>query len=49
MARLQVAHVEENTAAGGIELSAPQIERLNNLTPGCWRTRRSANIAIIEP
>jgi len=30
----RVARVEENTAADGIELSAEQIERLNNLTPG---------------
>ncbi len=29
----QVALVEENTATDGIELSAEQVERLNNLTP----------------
>ena len=36
----RVARVEENTAADGIELSAEQIERLNNLDSGRRRTPR---------
>jgi aryl-alcohol dehydrogenase-like predicted oxidoreductase len=44
----RVARVEENTAADGVELSAEQIERLNNLTPAAGHRHDEANMAIIE-
>src|SRR5215208_6654801 len=36
----RVSRIEENTAADGIELSADQIQRLNDLTPGHRRAPR---------
>ena len=44
----RVARVEENTAADGIELSAQQIERLNNLTPATGERHSEANMAVID-
>jgi aryl-alcohol dehydrogenase-like predicted oxidoreductase len=44
----RVARVEENTAADGIELSAQQIERLNNLTPAAGERHDEANMASID-
>jgi aryl-alcohol dehydrogenase-like predicted oxidoreductase len=44
----RVSRVEENTAADGIELSAEQIERLNNLTPATGERHEEANMAVID-
>src|ERR1700737_1366323 len=44
----RVARVEENTAADGVELSAEQIERLNNLTPAAGARHSEANMAVID-
>jgi len=44
----RVARVEENTAADRIELSANQLERLNNLTPASGDRHDEANMATID-
>jgi len=44
----RVARVEENTAADRIELSAEQIERLNNLTPAAGERHNQGNMAVID-
>src|SRR5438309_2859525 len=44
----RVTRVEENTAADGIELSAEQIERLNNLTPATGQRHEEGNMAVID-
>ena len=44
----RVARVEENTAADRIELSAGQVERLNNLTPAAGERHNEANMAVID-
>src|SRR5213079_1372545 len=44
----RVARVEENTAADGIELSAEQIQRLNNLTPASGERHNEASMAVID-
>ncbi len=44
----RVSRVEENTAADGIELSAEQIERLDNLTPATGERHEDANMAVID-
>jgi aryl-alcohol dehydrogenase-like predicted oxidoreductase len=44
----RVSRVEENTAADGIELSAEQIERLNNLTPATGERHEEGNMAVID-
>ena len=44
----RVSRVEENTAADGIELSAGQIRRLNNLTPATGERHDGANMAAID-
>jgi len=44
----RVARVEENTAADSIELSAEQVERLNNLTPAAGERHDAGNMAVIE-
>jgi hypothetical protein len=41
--------VEENTAADRIELSAHQIERLNQPHADRWRAARRGNLAVIDP
>src|SRR5213596_1696020 len=44
----RVSRVEENTAADRIELSAAQIQRLNNLTPAAGERHDEGNMAIID-
>jgi aryl-alcohol dehydrogenase-like predicted oxidoreductase len=44
----RVARVEENTAADRIELSAEQIERLNNLTPAAGERHEEGVMATID-
>jgi aryl-alcohol dehydrogenase-like predicted oxidoreductase len=44
----RVARVEENTAADRIELSAEQIERLNNLTPAAGERHEEGVMAAID-
>jgi aryl-alcohol dehydrogenase-like predicted oxidoreductase len=44
----RVARVEENTAADGIQLSADQLARLNNLTPAAGARHDEANMASID-
>ncbi|MEV6156851.1 aldo/keto reductase [Nonomuraea sp. NPDC052129] len=44
----RVSRVEENTAADGIELSAAQLDRLNNLTPAEGERHDEANMASID-
>ena len=44
----RVSRVEENTAADGLELSAQQIERLNNLTPAAGERHDEANMAAVD-
>jgi aryl-alcohol dehydrogenase-like predicted oxidoreductase len=44
----RVSRVEENTAADGIELSADQLERLNNLTSAAGERHDEANMATID-
>jgi diketogulonate reductase-like aldo/keto reductase len=43
-----VTRVEENTAADGIELSAEQIQQLNELTPATGERREQANMSAID-
>jgi aryl-alcohol dehydrogenase-like predicted oxidoreductase len=44
----RVSRVEENTAADGIELSAEQTARLNELTPATGERHDEANMSIID-
>ncbi|GDY68392.1 hypothetical protein SAV14893_077850 [Streptomyces avermitilis] len=44
----RVTRVEENTAADGVELSAAQLDRLNNLTPAAGERRDEANMASVD-
>ena len=44
----RVSRVEENTAADSIELSAEQIDRLNNLTPATGERHDEASMATVE-
>jgi aryl-alcohol dehydrogenase-like predicted oxidoreductase len=44
----RVSRVEENTAADRIELTAEQIQRLNNLTPAVGERHDEANMAVID-
>jgi aryl-alcohol dehydrogenase-like predicted oxidoreductase len=44
----RVAQVEENTAADGIELSAAQIERLDNLASAAGERHDQGNMAVID-
>jgi aryl-alcohol dehydrogenase-like predicted oxidoreductase len=44
----RVVRVEENIAAERIELSAQQIERLNNLTPAAGERHDAGNMAVID-
>ncbi|MFH8572464.1 aldo/keto reductase [Streptomyces sp. NPDC017993] len=43
-----VSRVEENTAADGIELTAAQIDTLNNLTPAAGATHEEAGMRLLE-
>ena len=44
----RVSRVEENTAADGIELSATQIQRLNDLTPATGERHDETNMAAVD-
>ncbi len=44
----RVSRVEENTAADQLELSAEQIERLNNLTPAAGERHEEAQMATVD-
>jgi aryl-alcohol dehydrogenase-like predicted oxidoreductase len=44
----RVSRVEENTAADAIELSAAQLNRLNNLTPAAGERHDETNMASID-
>jgi aryl-alcohol dehydrogenase-like predicted oxidoreductase len=44
----RVARVEENIAADGIELTAEQIDRLNNLTPAAGDHHNEAQMQMID-
>ena len=44
----RVSRVEENTAADAIELSAEQIQRLNELTPATGERHDAANMSVID-
>ncbi len=44
----RAARVEENTAADHVELSADQVERLNNLTPAIGERHDAGNMAVID-
>ena len=44
----RVSRVEENTAADGIELSAEQIARLNDLTPAAGERHDETNMSAID-
>src|SRR5713226_9493010 len=44
----RVSRVEENTAADGIQLSAEQIERLDNLPPATGERHEEGNMAAID-
>ena len=44
----RVARVEENTAADAVELTAEQIEKLNNLPPAVGDTHNEAGMRMLE-
>lgn len=44
----RVSRVEENIAADGIDLSAAQLERLNNITPASGERHNEASMAAID-
>jgi aryl-alcohol dehydrogenase-like predicted oxidoreductase len=44
----RVARVEENTAADRIELTADQLQRLNNLAPAAGERHDEANMAAVD-
>jgi aryl-alcohol dehydrogenase-like predicted oxidoreductase len=44
----RVSRVEENTAADSIELSAAQIERLDNLTPATGERHEESSMATVD-
>lgn len=44
----RVSRVEENTAADAVELSATQLDRLNNLTPAAGERHDEASMAAID-
>ena len=44
----RVSRVEENTGADQLELSAEQVERLNNLTPAAGERHEEAQMAVID-
>ncbi|MBT2225145.1 aldo/keto reductase [Nonomuraea sp. NEAU-A123] len=44
----RVARVEENTAADTVELTADQVDRLNNLTPAAGERHDETNMAAID-
>jgi aryl-alcohol dehydrogenase-like predicted oxidoreductase len=44
----RASRVEENTAADGIELSAEQIQRLDDLTPATGERHNETNMSVID-
>jgi len=44
----RVARVEENIAADGIELTAEQIDKLNNLTPAAGDHHNEAQMQMLD-
>jgi aryl-alcohol dehydrogenase-like predicted oxidoreductase len=44
----RVSRVEENTAADVIELSAEQVQRLNDLTPAAGERHDEANMSVVD-
>jgi len=46
--RKRVSRVEEDTAADGIELSAEQIQRLNDLPPATGERHDEANMSAVN-
>jgi len=44
----RVSRVEENTAADGVELSAEQIQRLNDLTPATGERHDETNMSTVD-
>ncbi|MGO9822814.1 MAG: aldo/keto reductase, partial [Solirubrobacteraceae bacterium] len=44
----RVTRVEENTAADSVQLTAAQIDRLNNLTPAAGERHDETNMANID-
>ena len=44
----RVSRVEENVAADSIELTAQQLEKLNNLTPPAGDHHNEAQMAMID-
>ena len=44
----RVSRVEENTSADSIELSAEQIQRLNDLTPAAGERHDEASMSVID-
>ena len=46
--RSTISRVEENTAADQLELSAEQLERLNNLTPAAGERHDEANMSVVD-
>jgi aryl-alcohol dehydrogenase-like predicted oxidoreductase len=44
----RVSRIEENTAADGIELSADQIQRLDDLTPATGERHDETNMSFID-
>jgi aryl-alcohol dehydrogenase-like predicted oxidoreductase len=44
----RVTRVEENTAADTIDLSAEQLQRLNDLTPATGERHDEANMAAVD-
>ena len=45
---MESARDQSFPAAAGIELSADQIERLNNLTPATGERHEEGNMAVID-
>jgi aryl-alcohol dehydrogenase-like predicted oxidoreductase len=43
----RVSRIEENTAADGIELTAEQISRLDNLTPAAGSHHEEADMRLL--
>jgi aryl-alcohol dehydrogenase-like predicted oxidoreductase len=44
----RVSRVEENTAADGVELTADQVDRLDNLAPAAGERHDEANMASVD-
>jgi aryl-alcohol dehydrogenase-like predicted oxidoreductase len=44
----RVSRVEENTAADAIELTAEQLQRLDDLTPAAGERHDEANMSVVD-